>query len=145
MSASSFTAQDHLDVMNVIATYATCIDSGDIDGWVNTFHSDALLDSLSGPANGHDELRTWVKRLIDNGTVGSEPATMRHFVGLPLVQGENGERARAQTLCVILDYDPDNRIRVPLVGSYEDTMVKKDGEWRIQKRIIRGDLRAARE
>jgi 3-phenylpropionate/cinnamic acid dioxygenase small subunit len=142
MPAPPFTAQDRLDVMDVIASYALNIDAGNVDGWVANFHEDAVLDSISTPATGHKELRAWVQRLIDNGTVGGTPATMRHFVGLPLINGESGERCQSRTICVILDYDPEKKIRVPLVGSYEDTFTKKDGKWRFQTRKIRGDLSA---
>jgi hypothetical protein len=43
-------------------------------------------------------------------------------------------------LAVILDYDPERRIAVPLVGCSEDACVRVDGRWLFEHRIIRGDL-----
>jgi 3-phenylpropionate/cinnamic acid dioxygenase small subunit len=137
---ATLSAQDRLDVMDLIASYALCIDDGDIDGWVANFLPDAVLDHIGGRASGEAEIRAWVTRLMSSGRVGGTPAQLRHFVGLPRVEALADGRAHVRTYCVILAYDPAQKIEVPLVGSYEDTCVKVEGRWRFAHRIIRGDL-----
>ncbi len=132
-------AQDRLDVMDLIASYARCIDSGDIDGWVDNFMPDAVLEPASGVHTGHEAIRAWVTALMARGRVGAETPQLVHFVGLPKIDGDS-ERCEAQTYCVIFDYDDERAIRVPLVGRYEDTCVKDGDRWRFQHRIIHGDL-----
>jgi hypothetical protein len=135
------TPQDRLDVMGLIANYAHCIDYGDIEGHVASFLPDATLTRSNGArADGQDEIRDWVTKLV--ARLGVDPPTLRHFVGLPLIDGE-GDTAKSQTLCVILDYDAEKRIRVPLVGRYEDTFSRVNGRWYFKHRIIHGDLGAA--
>jgi len=138
--------EDHLAVIDLLASYARAIDSGDADAYADNFLEDAVLDRSSGgdPLAGRDAIRDWVAGLIDSGHVGGDPATLRHFVGLPLIEGD-GDRCSAQTYCVILDFDPDRDIRSPLVGRYEDVCVKVDGRWRFQHRIIHGELRGRRD
>jgi ketosteroid isomerase-like protein len=132
-------AEDRLGVMELIASYARCIDSGDVDGWVDNFMPDAVFAPARGERHGHDEIRQWLIELMAPGRVGAAEPQLVHFVGLPKIDGDS-ERATAQTYCVILDFDEDKKIRVPLVGRYEDTAVKDGDRWRFERRIIHGDL-----
>jgi hypothetical protein len=140
------TPEDHFAVIDLLAAYARAIDSGRADDYADNFRPDAILDLRGGAQrlNGRDAIREWVSGLIDSGHVGGDPATLRHFVGLPLIEGD-GDRCTAQTYCVILDYDPARNIRSPLVGRYEDVIVKADGRWRFQHRIIHSELSGRRD
>jgi ketosteroid isomerase-like protein len=141
--AAPMSAEDRLGVMDLIADYALRIDAGDIEGWVDNFTTDAVLEPAGGVRSGHEEIRAWVTELMGRGRVGASPPQLLHFVGLPHIRSGDGERCEVETYCVILDHDPEQRIRVPLVGRYEDTCVKVDGRWRFARRIIHGDLSAA--
>jgi hypothetical protein len=137
--------EDHFAVMNLLADYGRAIDAGRADDYANNFLPDAVLELVGGRRlEGRDAIREWVSGLIDSGHVGGDPATLRHFVGLPRIEG-HGDRCTAQTYCVILDYDPQRNIRSPLVGRYEDVIVKTDGQWRFQHRIIHGELSGRRD
>jgi SnoaL-like domain len=141
MPARTLSVEDQLGVIQLIADYARLIDAGDVEGWLDNFLPDAVLDTLSGVATGRDEIRAWVTRLLDGGVVAKQPRQLVHVVGLPHVQ-RDGDRYLAQTYCMILEYDRDGRIRIPLVGRYEDVCVQVDGRWYFQRRIIHGDLNA---
>ncbi len=138
--------EDHFAVINLLTSYALAIDSGRADDYADNFLPDATLDLTGGDRrlNGSAAIREWVSGLIASGHVGGDPATLRHFVGLPHIEGD-GDRCTAQTYCVILDYDPTRSIRSPLVGRYEDVIVKVDGRWRFQHRIIHGELYGRRD
>jgi hypothetical protein len=139
MAVAEMSAEDRLGVMDLIANYARCLDRGDVEGWLDNFMPDATLESISGTAVGRDEIRTWVMRLVDGRIVAQDPQRLVHFVGLPLISG-TAERCHAETYCLILDYDPQQAIRVPLVGLYVDTCVSTEHGWRFERRIIRGEL-----
>jgi hypothetical protein len=139
MTPPALTPQDRLDVMDLIASYAVCLDAGDIEGFLDNFMPDAVWDHINGPSIGHEAIRARVGYLMERHKVARDPAELRHFVGLPQIRGD-GERCVARTYCVILDYDAGHNIRVPLLGSYEDHCVKVDGRWRFARRITRGDL-----
>jgi len=139
MPDAALSAEDRLDVMGVLASYALCLDSGDVEGLLENFHADAVLDHIAGRAVGHAGIRQWAEGLMNGGRVGGTPAQLRHFVGLPYVEGD-GERCTAQTYSTILTYDAEKAVTVPLVGSYHDIFTKREGRWRIQARTIKGDL-----
>ena len=136
---NTMTAQDKLDVMELIARYAQCIDGGDLDGYVANFVADGVIDWGNGVCNGREEIRHWVGGLMAGGRIGGVPAVTRHFVGLPYVSGDS-VRAKARTYVTIFTLTEAGRVWVPSVGSYTDTVVKTPEGWLFQKRIIASDL-----
>jgi len=139
LESTPMSADDRLDVIDVLATYPRCLDSGDVEGLAEVFAPDAVLDAMNGSFSGLTAIFDWARGLIAGGRVGASPPQLVHFVGLPSVEGDS-QRCTAQTYSVIITYSPEKAITVPLVGSYHDTLVKKDGKWRIQHRLIKGEL-----
>ncbi len=62
MSDHVFSAEDHLEVLNLIARYSRALDTADIEGWLDLYRPDAVIDSMSGAATGTEELRAWMMR-----------------------------------------------------------------------------------
>jgi 3-phenylpropionate/cinnamic acid dioxygenase small subunit len=118
------TAQDRLDVIELIARYAQCIDAGDLDGYVANFAPDGVIEWQNGRAAGQEEIRRWVGGLMATGRIGGEPAFTRHFVGLPFIHDGDGRRCQARTYVIIFRLDASGKVTVPSVGSYTDTCVK---------------------
>jgi 3-phenylpropionate/cinnamic acid dioxygenase small subunit len=137
---AELTAQDRSDVMSLIASYAMYIDAGNVDGYVNNFMPDATFQPISRVIQGQEAIREFANNLVSSGRAGGDPATMRHFLGIPQIKAEGADRCKAQTYCVVFDYNDDKKIRVPLVARYEDEIVKHDGKWRFQKRVIHAEL-----
>jgi ketosteroid isomerase-like protein len=131
----SLSAEDRLAIIDLIADYALRVDGGDVEGYVANFTPDAVIDYTNGRCEGHDEIRRWVGRLVEIGQVGSDPAKLRHVLGMPQVSGD-GDRAHARTYVMIPGKSEDGSLGVPLVGTYTDDVVKLDGRWRFARREI---------
>ena len=136
--AAPLSAEDRVGIMELIARYAQCIDGGDRDGYAANFVPDATVEWVNGSVHGRDEIRAWAGEMMDTGQVGSDPAKVRHFAGLPYITGD-GERASARTYVILFTLD-ETGVRVPFVGSYTDTCVRVEGRWLFEKRIIGADL-----
>jgi hypothetical protein len=139
--AEEMSAEDRVAVMELIARYAKCIDSGDLDGYVANFTPDGVIEWDGGSAVGREAIREWVGRLMARGGIGATPAQVRHFVGLPYITG-GSERCSASTYVIIFALVSAGAVAVPSVGSYADTIVKVDGRWLFEKRVMRADLGA---
>lgn len=139
MSDHVFSAEDHLEVINLIARYSRALDSADIEAFLDLYRPDAVIDSMSGMASGIEELRAWMIRLLETRNVGARPSKLIHFIGVPIVRGA-GERATAETYTLIVDYTAEGELRLPLLGRYEDELVRVDDRWWIQRRTIHGEL-----
>src|SRR4051794_163455 len=83
-------ADDRLDIMDLIARYAYTLDSGDLDGYVNNFAPDGVLFEKN---KGRDQIREYVGTLMRQGRAGPLPdgdVAYRHFVGSPVIDVSDG-------------------------------------------------------
>jgi hypothetical protein len=136
--AAPLTAEDRQDIMELIARYVTRIDSGDADGYVANFVPNGIIEWANGRAEGREEIGRWITGLFAGG-IGADPPQVRHFVSLPYITGD-GDRAEASTYVIVFALDSSGQVVVPSVGSYADTIIKVDGRWLFEKRVMMADL-----
>jgi uncharacterized protein (TIGR02246 family) len=127
-------ADDRLDIMDLIARYAHTLDTGDLDGYVNNFAPDAVLFERH---QGRQQIRDYVAMLMQQGRAGPLPngeVAYRHFVGAPTIDGA-GDRATVHSylLWVNMGSEPP----VSAAAEYLDECVKLDGRWYFQSRVLR--------
>ena len=69
----SLPASDKIEIQELVARYNRAIDSGDVEGWVDTFLPDGVFEGLVVPTfRGHTELRAfatafWTEPQYANG------------------------------------------------------------------------------
>ena len=128
MSAPELSAEDRLGIIDLVARYARCLDSGDLDGYVGLFTSDALL---FGEHRGQDSIRAYVDTVMRRRT--TEAAPRKHFVGLPTIDGTS-ERVSVHSYLLWVRFGSDS----PAAGAaeYQDECVKIDGRWLFRSRVL---------
>lgn len=126
-------AEDRLDIMDLIARYAHTLDAGDLDGYVENFAPDAILFE---DYRGRDAIREYVAMLMREGRAGPLPngeVAYRHFVGSPTIDGADGSATvHSYLLWVNMGTDPP----VSSAGEYVDECVKLDDRWYFQSRVL---------
>ena len=135
------TAQDRLDVINLVASYAAYLDTADLDGYVDNFAPGGVIEHSAGRCEGQAEIRAWVGGLLGARRPGDTSSPYRHVLGIPLIEGD-GERCSARTY-VLIPQQRDGELTLPMVLTYVDSCVKLDGRWRFAKRIIQPGLVSA--
>jgi hypothetical protein len=127
-------ADDRLDIMDLIARYAYTLDSGDLDGYVNNFAPDGVLFEQH---RGQAAIRDYVSMLMRQGRAGPLPngdVAYRHFVGSPVIDGGDGKAiVHSYLLWVNMGSDPP----VSAAAEYTDECVQLDGRWVFQSRSLR--------
>lgn len=146
--ADTMSTEDRLAVMDLIASYAYCLDAADVEGYVNNFAPDGVFEGknlVTGREwrhEGRDAIRPFVHGLLEQRRAG--PGTMLHILGIPSIHGTS-ERCSARTYVMVLTMNQDpNAITLPLVGVYTDDIVKIDGRWHFQHRFDRLDMSSER-
>jgi hypothetical protein len=127
-------AEDRLDIMDLIARYAYTLDSGDLDGYVNNFAPDGVLFENH---KGRDQIREYVAMLMRQGRAGPLPdgdVAYRHFVGSPVIDSSNG---RVVVHSYLLWVNMGSQPPVSAAAEYTDECVKLDGQWFFQSRALR--------
>lgn len=124
------TAQDYIDIQQLYARYAMTIDSGDAEGWANTFTPDGVFNNSS---RGHDALVQFVHDWRDKRS-GAE---RRHWnSNLIITPTEDGVAGSVYLLLLDIGVRPP----VPNMSAvYEDHLVKTAQGWRFKTRVLHSD------
>lgn len=132
--ADRLSADDRLDIMDLIARYAHTLDSGDLDGYVNNFTPDAVLFEQH---KGRAQIREYVAMLMQQGRAGPLPngdVAYRHFAGQPTIDG-TGNRATVHSYLLWINMGSEPPISA--AAEYIDECVKADdGRWYFQSRTL---------
>jgi uncharacterized protein (TIGR02246 family) len=135
MSTRPLTAEDRLDILDLIARYARTLDSGDLDGYVNNFAPDGVLFDRQ---HGREAIREYVGKLMQEGRAGPLPSgdvAYRHFAQSATIDAESATRANVHSylLWVFMGDEPPVRA----AAEYLDVVEKIDGQWYFKSRSIR--------
>ena len=135
MGTRPLTAEDRLDIMDLIARYARTLDAGDLDGFVNNFAPDGVLFNR---AFGREAIREDIKRIQREGRAGPLPngdVAYRHFAQSVTIDAESETRANVHSylLWVFMGSDPP----VKAAAEYMDVVEKIDGTWYFKSRTLR--------
>ena len=124
--------EDRLAINDLFVRYTTALDRGDVETLVDCFTPDASLDSPAvGRHSGHPAIRAFAERFARFHEQGAQ---LRHVISNLAVELD-GERARATCyLLNVLTRDGKSELLAP--GRYECELVKTDGTWRFQNRVV---------
>jgi ketosteroid isomerase-like protein len=134
-NSTRLSAEDRLDIMDLIARYAHTLDTGDLDGYVNNFAPDGVLFV---DHHGRDAIRAYVAMLMQQGRAGPLPngdVAYRHFAGAPTIDGGDGRATvHSYLLWIHMGSDPP----ISAAAEYLDECVKlDDGRWYFLSRTLR--------
>ena len=133
-SKGRLSVEDRLEIQELYARYALTIDTGDAEGWANTFTPDGVFNNSS---RGHDALVQFVHdwRANRNG------ANRRHwYTNLILTPSANGVRGSIYMMLLDVGTRPPAPVNSYL---YDDVLMKTAAGWRFQSRVLKSDLPAA--
>ena len=119
-------AEDQLAIMALLAGMARALDSGDVDGYVNSFTPDGVLFDTH---HGQAAIREYVSGIVQRRL--SERKRGLHFVGYPTLQ-PRGDYVQAYSY--LLRGEMSDQPPVAVGAEYADECVKLDGEWRVRRR-----------
>lgn len=132
----TLSTQDRLDIQQLVARYAWALDTGDVEGFVDCFHSDGelLWDAFDTPLQwrGAAELRRFAEGLR---ALPASAGRQHHVSNLLVEPADGGARGRAFVLVTLRQ--PDGAVAAHVAGWYEDSFALEDGKWRIRRRVIR--------
>ena len=127
-NAAPLSNDDRIAIVDLLARYARCLDSGDLEGYIHNFAADAVL---FGAHTGHAQIRDYVGQVIARRA--TDPHRRMHFVGIPVIEG-NAERATAHSYLLWIQLGATSPISA--AAEYVDTLVKLDGRWVFQTRTL---------
>lgn len=134
-------AEARAEIQNLQARYVLALDFHDADAYAATFAKDGVLDWARGQIVGREAIRKFAASGAYNPTRGAKhvdgwPAAYRHFITNQVIKVD-GDHATAVTYWFQGGNLQDRgTFQFGLFGSYEDELVKVDGQWLFKKRAI---------
>ncbi len=134
---SPVTAEDKVQIHELLARYAWSFGTGDVEGFVSCFAKDAILcEDVFDEVDrweGSEQIRAMAQRFF---SIPHFPGRQHHATQI-LVDGDT-ERCRVRAFCFVTDSTaPNQPCSVPFSGHYEDLVVKVDGDWVFKERLVR--------
>jgi hypothetical protein len=128
MPTSKLSTADRVSIMDLLARYARCLDSGDLDGYVNNFAADGVL---FGSHVGHGQIREYVGQVIQRRA--GDPMRRMHFVGFPVIEG-TAQQVTVHSYLLWVQLGAESPVSA--AAEYVDECVKLDGRWVFKTRTI---------
>lgn len=145
--APSSDAADRLAILDVQNRYILAMDYFDADGYAAVFTEDGVLDWARGEVIGRDAIREFMAtNTYDLRTLNFQPAqtpdgkewpvAVRHLVTNQVIELD-GDSARVVSYWMNYSNAADRRqIQWLSYGSWDDEMVKVDGQWYFKRHKI---------
>ena len=117
------TLEDRDEILQLMYRYNHLIDSGDAEGWADTFADGAVFEAAGQAMTGRDVLVGFA----------SSVHGLRHMVTNPVIE-INADTAQVQAYLVVFSSGA-----ILVTGAYADQLVRTPAGWRFAKRVFTPD------
>ncbi|MEZ4334284.1 MAG: nuclear transport factor 2 family protein [Myxococcota bacterium] len=115
-------------IRRLMAIYAQLIDSKRLDEWGELFTEDAVFQVWGQVWRGREAIVEAI-----GGMQPERPG--KHVVLTPVIDLQGSDRALVWTDLASLS-SSENGISIATIGRYHDELVRRDGRWRIARRVV---------
>jgi len=137
-AAASSELQDRAAIQNLVVKYTIALDTLDADMYASVFAEDAEFTFGGRTYKGRTEIRKIVTDLKERRTAAQTADSPKsyHALSNTYIELVNDHEARHRSYWQTITGPSSGPFTVGGMGRYEDTIVKRNGEWLIQKRQI---------
>jgi uncharacterized protein (TIGR02246 family) len=128
--------EDRAQITELLAAYGSTLDRHDFPAFGQLFAADAEYASGPGePLKGRAAIQAMLERVITANPSGL-PGPNRHLYFNPAIVLD-GDRATVRSLGAYTVPDAATQsTRLVFFVGYQDTLVRQDGKWLFQKRVV---------
>jgi uncharacterized protein (TIGR02246 family) len=135
--------EDREQILELLTAYGATLDRHDFAAFGHLFAEDATY--VSGPAaptRGRAAIQSMLEKIITSNP-SNLPAPNYHLFFNPSIQID-GDRATAQSRGAYVAPDLSTKTaQMVFFVSYEDTLVRREGRWLFQQRIVKSGIPSA--
>ena len=135
---SSGTLEDRAAIQNLIVKYTIALDTLDADMYASVFAEDAEFTFGGNTYKGRDQIRKIVTDLKARRAAAqtADAPKSYHALSNTYIEFANDHEAHHRSYWQTITGPSSGPFTVGGMGRYEDTLVKRNGTWLIQKRQI---------
>jgi uncharacterized protein (TIGR02246 family) len=128
--------QDRAAIQNLVVKYTIALDTLDAEMYASVFAPDAEFSFGGNTYRGRDSIRNLIAGFRAQRDAQSDPPKSYHVLSNTYVELVSDHEARHRSYWQTIAGPSSGPFTVGGMGRYEDTLVKRNGEWLIQKRQI---------
>lgn len=131
--------EDREQIMELLAAYGSTLDSRDFAGFGRLFAEDATYGSGPNATRGRAAIQSMLEAQLTRNPLNLPPPNYHIFFN-PSIKLK-GDRATAHSRGAYIAPDPTGKTaQMVFFVTYEDTLVRKEGRWLFQERVIKGGI-----
>lgn len=131
--------EDRDAIRQLLLEYGHLLDTHDLAGYANLFAPDGEWIGGFGRARGPKAILALMRKYL-----GTRPDDPRKVMGFHLMTNiiihVHGDHATALSKLVFMYRSKDNRPVPVMGGHYLDTLVRLDGRWKFERRVVMMDI-----
>lgn len=129
VQAEGLSPQDYMEIEQLYAKYNWAIDTGDAEGWADTFTADGAFNNFTG----REALVGFVNRFAN----GANGLSRRHWNTNLKIEGD-GKTATGAVYLMLMDVST-KPASIVTMATYSDKLVKTENGWRFTQRKTQAD------
>ena len=131
--------EDENAIRELLIEYGRRLDAHDLEGYSQLFARDGEWIGGFGSAKGPAGILALMQKSM--GTAAGDPKNVRGFHLLTAaIVTTDGDHATAVSKLVFFAKSADNKPVPALGGHYDDTLVRENGHWKFQRRVVMLDI-----
>lgn len=119
---------DKLEILELLNRYILSIDTHDDAQFADNFHDDATYVSPFGAATGREQILATIHQWHSGGITAGK----RHMIGAWRIDVDGDTATSSSSYWVVQAQDGT---AIVATGGYEDQLRKRDGVWKLQRRV----------
>lgn len=132
-------ARDRAAIENLVVKYAHVYDALDADGYASIFAEDADFTFGGNTLHGRAAIRGVITGALErraNASANEPVVKTYHIISNTRIEFVSDTEARHRSYWQVVSRAEGGAPVVANVGYYDDVVVKRNGEWLIQSRVI---------
>lgn len=129
---------DREEIRNLLVEYGRSLDERRLEDYANLFADEGAWEGGFGVAEGRAAILAMMQKSL--GTAPPDPARPNFHVMTNISVDTDGDTGTAWSRWTFYMKGADGQAVVGSAGRYEDTLVRRDGEWKILRRKTHADI-----
>lgn len=129
---------DREEIRNLLVEYGRSLDERRLEDYANLFSEEGAWEGGFGVAEGRAAILAMMQKSL--GTAPPDPARPNYHVMTNISVDTDGDTGTAWSRWTFYMKGADGQAVVGSAGRYEDTLVRRNGEWKILRRRTNADI-----